>query len=238
MRRASANANGHNGAAGKPQIVKGMEQLRRAFGTLDLAKVEAKNTLAPILERMKKMREVRSAEKVLKGMSTLLDYPRSMKTAYERGELKDVVALYQRVQSIPETSGLKITTKIKRAAEAVVLELKKTSLTQALSPTTNVNVILRHAQILLALEGGTSYLKILRLAFLRQAAEFLRAFREIRERMMLDTIDAYDQGQEVALALKSSSLMGGTGGTGGVSYLRKMLDVVLFPEIWRLRTNL
>jgi tryptophan 2,3-dioxygenase len=25
----------------------------------------------------------------------------------------------------------------------------------------------------------------------------------------------------------------GTGGTGGVSYLRKMLDVVLFPEIWR-----
>ncbi|MFN4029766.1 MAG: tryptophan 2,3-dioxygenase [Acidovorax temperans] len=27
-------------------------------------------------------------------------------------------------------------------------------------------------------------------------------------------------------------------GTGGVSYLRKMLDVVLFPEIWRLRTNL
>jgi tryptophan 2,3-dioxygenase len=30
----------------------------------------------------------------------------------------------------------------------------------------------------------------------------------------------------------------GTGGTGGVSYLRKMLDVVLFPELWTLRTNL
>jgi len=30
----------------------------------------------------------------------------------------------------------------------------------------------------------------------------------------------------------------GTGGTGGVSYLRKMLDVVLFPEIWHLRTDL
>lgn len=30
----------------------------------------------------------------------------------------------------------------------------------------------------------------------------------------------------------------GTGGTGGVSYLRKMLDVVLFPEIWALRTSL
>ena len=30
----------------------------------------------------------------------------------------------------------------------------------------------------------------------------------------------------------------GTGGTGGISYLRKMLDVVLFPEIWSLRTEL
>ena len=30
----------------------------------------------------------------------------------------------------------------------------------------------------------------------------------------------------------------GTGGTGGVSYLRKMLEVVLFPEIWSLRTRL
>ena len=30
----------------------------------------------------------------------------------------------------------------------------------------------------------------------------------------------------------------GTGGTGGISYLRKMLDVVLFPEIWALRTDL
>ncbi len=30
----------------------------------------------------------------------------------------------------------------------------------------------------------------------------------------------------------------GTGGTGGVSYLRKMLDTVMFPEIWSLRTHL
>ena len=30
----------------------------------------------------------------------------------------------------------------------------------------------------------------------------------------------------------------GSGGTGGVPYLRKMLDVVLFPEIWTLRTAL
>ncbi|WP_460906054.1 tryptophan 2,3-dioxygenase [Paraburkholderia jirisanensis] len=30
----------------------------------------------------------------------------------------------------------------------------------------------------------------------------------------------------------------GTGGTAGASYLRKMLDVVLFPELWHVRTVL
>ena len=30
----------------------------------------------------------------------------------------------------------------------------------------------------------------------------------------------------------------GTGGTPGVAYLRKLLDVVLFPELWRARTEL
>ncbi|MCP4182780.1 MAG: tryptophan 2,3-dioxygenase [Hyphomicrobiales bacterium] len=30
----------------------------------------------------------------------------------------------------------------------------------------------------------------------------------------------------------------GTGGTNGVSYLRKMLDVELFPELWSVRTDL
>lgn len=30
----------------------------------------------------------------------------------------------------------------------------------------------------------------------------------------------------------------GTGGTEGVSYLRRMLDVALFPELWKLRTDL
>ena len=30
----------------------------------------------------------------------------------------------------------------------------------------------------------------------------------------------------------------GTGGTSGVNYLRRVLDVVLFPELWRVRTYL
>ncbi len=30
----------------------------------------------------------------------------------------------------------------------------------------------------------------------------------------------------------------GTGGTGGVSYLRRMLDTELFPDLWRMRTEM
>jgi tryptophan 2,3-dioxygenase len=30
----------------------------------------------------------------------------------------------------------------------------------------------------------------------------------------------------------------GTGGTGGVSYLKRMLAVELFPDLWRVRTVL
>ncbi|MFN4167869.1 MAG: hypothetical protein ACK4HD_06165, partial [Pannonibacter phragmitetus] len=30
----------------------------------------------------------------------------------------------------------------------------------------------------------------------------------------------------------------GTGGTSGVVYLRRMLEVVLFPELWDLRADL
>jgi tryptophan 2,3-dioxygenase len=37
---------------------------------------------------------------------------------------------------------------------------------------------------------------------------------------------------------KSSPVCKTRSGTGGVSYLRKMLGVVLFPEIWKLRTDL
>ena len=33
-------------------------------------------------------------------------------------------------------------------------------------------------------------------------------------------------------------LKSGTGGTGGVSYLRRMLETVLFPELWKVRTEL
>jgi tryptophan 2,3-dioxygenase len=56
----------------------------------------------------------------------------------------------------------------------------------------------------------------------------------------IDLEDAFRQWRfrHVTTVERVIGFKSGTGGTGGVSYLRKMLDVVLFPELWSLRTQL
>ena len=57
---------------------------------------------------------------------------------------------------------------------------------------------------------------------------------------LTDLEDAFRQWRfrHVTTVQRIIGFKGGTGGTSGVGYLRKMLDVVLFPEIWALRTDL
>jgi tryptophan 2,3-dioxygenase len=45
-------------------------------------------------------------------------------------------------------------------------------------------------------------------------------------------------GGEIGLVERVIGDKQGTGGTAGVPYLRKMIDVVLFPELWKMRTML
>ena len=57
---------------------------------------------------------------------------------------------------------------------------------------------------------------------------------------LMDLEDAFRQWRfrHVTTVERIIGLKRGTGGTSGVSYLRKMLDVELFPELWRARTDL
>jgi tryptophan 2,3-dioxygenase len=57
---------------------------------------------------------------------------------------------------------------------------------------------------------------------------------------LIDLEDAFRQWRfrHVTTVERIIGFKRGTGGTGGVSYLRKMLDVVLFPEVWQVRTTL
>ena len=57
---------------------------------------------------------------------------------------------------------------------------------------------------------------------------------------LIDLEDAFRQWRfrHVTTVERIIGFKTGTGGTSGVGYLRKMLDVVLFPELWKVRTDL
>ena len=65
------------------------------------------------------------------------------------------------------------------------------------------------------------------------------ALYELAEKLV-DIEDAFRQWRfrHVTTVERVIGFKRGTGGTEGVSYLRRMLDVVLFPELWHLRTSL
>lgn len=52
-------------------------------------------------------------KQVLKRMAHLLESPYKMRLALNRGDLSDVVAIYQRIQSMPPSSVLRILVRVK-----------------------------------------------------------------------------------------------------------------------------
>ncbi|MES2047737.1 MAG: tryptophan 2,3-dioxygenase [Pseudomonadota bacterium] len=72
-----------------------------------------------------------------------------------------------------------------------------------------------------------------------QAPEENWAFYELAEKLVdMETAFRNWRFRHVTTVERIIGFKTGTGGTAGVSYLRKMLDVVLFPELFSLRTAL
>ncbi|HMS78331.1 MAG TPA: tryptophan 2,3-dioxygenase family protein, partial [Burkholderiaceae bacterium] len=65
------------------------------------------------------------------------------------------------------------------------------------------------------------------------------ALYELAEELV-DLEDAFRQWRfrHVTTVERIIGFKAGTGGTAGVPYLRRMLDTVLFPELWKVRTEL
>ncbi len=72
-----------------------------------------------------------------------------------------------------------------------------------------------------------------------QAPEQYWALYELAEKLV-DFEDYFRRWRfnHVTTVERIIGLKRGTGGTAGVSYLRRMLEVELFPELWKLRTEL
>jgi tryptophan 2,3-dioxygenase len=72
-----------------------------------------------------------------------------------------------------------------------------------------------------------------------QAPDKHWALYELAEKLVdLETAFRFWRFRHVTTVERIIGFKAGTGGTAGVSYLRKMLDVVLFPELFALRTAL
>jgi tryptophan 2,3-dioxygenase len=72
-----------------------------------------------------------------------------------------------------------------------------------------------------------------------QSPEENWAFYELAEKLVdMETAFRNWRFRHVTTVERIIGFKTGTGGTAGVSYLRKMLDVVLFPELFSLRTAL
>lgn len=72
-----------------------------------------------------------------------------------------------------------------------------------------------------------------------QDTEHHWALYELAEKLVdLETAFRFWRFRHVSTVERIIGFKQGTGGTSGVSYLRKMLDVVLFPELFALRTAL
>jgi tryptophan 2,3-dioxygenase len=72
-----------------------------------------------------------------------------------------------------------------------------------------------------------------------QAPDQHWALYELAEKLVdLETAFRFWRFRHVTTVERIIGFKPGTGGTAGVSYLRKMLDVVLFPELFALRTAL
>lgn len=158
----------------------GEAKLTRGSRSLDIAKREAQKTLAPILDRMRKSRKIRSADKVLSRLSSTLEYPHRMQRALDKEDYNEVINIYQRIQAIPTTSSLRVLQRVRESAENIIKNAKNKCLSVLLSSNyVDINILMHHAKILKDLEGEESYRENLKQCFGKQCSVLMMAIHKI-----------------------------------------------------------
>jgi hypothetical protein len=193
----------------------GEQSLVRGRQSLEIAKREAQKTLAPILDRMRRSKKVRSAEKVLRRLSTILEYPYRMQKALDREDYIEVINIYQRILLIPTSSSLRILQRVRESAENIIKTAKNRCLSVLLTPSPEVGILLRHAKISRDLEGDDAYRENLKLCFASQCHAATEALQAIHDTFLRQAAEEFTHGEEVIHQQKSQKTSS-DGGGGGV----------------------
>lgn len=199
------------------QMETGDTKLMRAQGSLNQAKLQAQNTLAPILERMAHAKKLKNAESVLHRLSATLEYPHNMKQALLKGEYESVLATYKCLKAHPalssqkmtEESGtvtspsLRIIQRVKKNAYDVVIELKTICLREMCAPDQSYDAVVRYLSLLYEIEDDVSTSREhMRQCFNEQLKSFVNVVVGSYDKFKNESVQAFMKGQEMNLITK------------------------------------
>ena len=214
------------------------DRLLRTQAILTTARQEALNTLAPLLQRHKRSRELRKAEIELRNISTIVEVPQKMQRAFEAGNYEEVVAIYGRVSKLAkarvktdsDVSAL-IISRVKEKADNILIELKSKceGSTRSVGDVPNVETIVKYWSVrcsfeaaLLETEALDPELEVqyLRASFDDHLAYFLGKFKAIFVQLK----------EKGAQALLTGEAIDINAVTAGVSAISTRYDAVLTKE--------
>ena len=173
---------------------RGELKLKQAQASLDAAKSEAQSTLAPILDRMKRSRMMRSTEQVIKRLSNALEYPHTMRSCLQRGELEECCAIYARVLAINTKSSLRVVQRVQQSCHKLALELRDRCMSAISQPNTSFLSLSRYVRVLALLEGADSYREHMRTCFATQLQYFNSTVARLLQRFLSDINEAASHG--------------------------------------------
>ena len=166
---------------------------------LGKAKDEAQNTLAPILCRMKRSRQLKNADQILRRLASFMEYPHAMKQLLQKGEYESVLNIYHRVESLPATSNLRILKRITTKSSVIMEEMKQKLIASLMHTSPVLPVVVRHMKLLNELECEEECRSILRKCFDKQVQLFEDEVKSIVSHLNETLTAAYMKGQELNL---------------------------------------
>jgi len=211
-------------------------KLGRALESLAAAKREAQGTLAPIIDRMRRSKKIKSADKFLRRLTSTLEHPHKMRICIEKGDYEEAMAIYKRVQAIPNTSTIKVIHKVRESVDGVVSELSSKLLSLMLdTPEHDFKALERYGKILDELGGSyngttpsSAYRDLMKLCFLQQLGFFNAKLHDLILRFSGEVVQAFDHGWALAKARKNelSLIEAGetVGGSGAGSLLASLMQ--------------
>ena len=178
--------------------------IKEAAVYLSKAKDEAQNTLAPILSRMKRSRQLKNADQILRRLASFMEYPHAMKQLMAKGDYESVLNIYHRVESLPATSNLRILKRITTKATSIMEEMTQKLISSLMQAHPVLSIVVRHMKLLNELESEEACRGILQKCFDKQVQHFDDLVRGINSQLNDSLTVAFMKGEELNLNNKEN----------------------------------